>query len=120
MGALKRRAAHFTRRVTDRTPLTEAGLCLDSVSLMDFIAEIETVFGTSVKDEDIAPEHFGTVGRVVRFLEGRVADTRTRQGAVEGPASRRPSPETRPGVGGGKNTAGHRADTRPRTPGRRP
>jgi acyl carrier protein len=70
--ALTRRAPGFPGPLTEDTPLTEGGLGLDSLALMELIAEIEETLGLRLHAADIAPEHFGTPGRLRRFLEQRM------------------------------------------------
>jgi acyl carrier protein len=69
---LQRRAPGFSGAVTDDTPLTDGGLGLDSLALMDLIAEIETTLGLRLQAADISAKNFGTPGRLRRFLAGRM------------------------------------------------
>src|SRR5262245_52638172 len=57
---LRRRAPGFSDVLTDDTPLTEGGLGLDSLALMDLIAEIETTLGLRLQAAEISAENFGT------------------------------------------------------------
>jgi acyl carrier protein len=72
VGALTRRAQGFSDVLTDDTPLTEGGLCLDSLALMDLIAEIETTLKLRLQVAEISAENFGTPGRLRRFLASRM------------------------------------------------
>lgn len=72
VGALARRAPDFQGAIEAETPLADGGLCLDSLALVDLIAEIGQTLGVSVREEEITAEHFGTVWRLLGFLEARL------------------------------------------------
>ena len=40
----------------------------DSLSLLDFILEVERVTGRSIPGEDVVPENFGSLGAISRYL----------------------------------------------------
>ena len=65
---LVRQAPGFREPITDDTPLVDDGLCLDSIALIEVIGAIESGLGVTVEEDDIRPENFGTVGRLVRFV----------------------------------------------------
>jgi acyl carrier protein len=69
--ALRRRAPGFPGPIDDATPLTEDGLCLDSLMLMDLLTEIEATLGIVLGEDEITPANLGTAGRLRLFLEGR-------------------------------------------------
>jgi acyl carrier protein len=46
---------------------------IDSMGVFDLISFIETEFGVEVSNEELVPQHFGTVGGVVRFVESKTA-----------------------------------------------
>ena len=71
IAALARPAPDFFGEMTEATPLADGGLCLDSLALVDLIAEIETTLAVLVHEHEVSPECFGTIGRLVRFLETR-------------------------------------------------
>ena len=48
--------------------LFDAGV-LDSFSLVDFVAEIESEYGISVGDADLRPETFETLAKVEAYVE---------------------------------------------------
>jgi acyl carrier protein len=48
--------------------LFNAGV-LDSFSLVDFVAAIETEYGISVGDADLRPENFETLAKVEAYIE---------------------------------------------------
>ena len=57
-------------RVPDDCDLFEEGL-LDSLGLMRLVAHLEETYRIVVTDEDLVPEHFGTVGGLARFVASR-------------------------------------------------
>jgi acyl carrier protein len=71
--ALRRRAPQFPGDIDDATPITDGGLCLDSLTLTDLIAEIEETFGLVLSEAEITPDNLGTPGRLLAFLRGRVS-----------------------------------------------
>jgi acyl carrier protein len=71
--ALRQRAPNFPGAIDDATPLTEDGLCLDSLSLMDLLTDIEETLGVALSEADITPANLGTMGRLLQFLRGRVS-----------------------------------------------
>jgi thioesterase domain-containing protein/acyl carrier protein len=74
---LARLAPSFKGEITEETPLSEEGLGFDSLGLADLIGEIERELSVEVREEDIQLDNFGTVGRLLRFLESR-ADSDSR------------------------------------------
>jgi acyl carrier protein len=72
---LVERLAHlvpdFLDQISDDTSLVDEGLCLDSIKIMELVTDIESSLEIRIEEEEISPETFGTVGRLVRFLEGR-------------------------------------------------
>jgi acyl carrier protein len=69
---LARLVPEFANAMSDETPLVDEGLCLDSIKLMELVTDIEETLEIRVEEEEVTPETFGTVGRLVRFLESRV------------------------------------------------
>lgn len=68
---LARLAHNFKEEITDETSLTDEGLGLDSLALADLVSDIERGLSIQVREEDISPDTFGTVGRLLRFIESR-------------------------------------------------
>jgi len=62
-------APGYRGAVEDDTPLAEGGLCLDSIALITLVAAIEDRSGVALGEDQLCPEHFGTVARLVRLLE---------------------------------------------------
>lgn len=48
-----------------------ATLQLDSLSLLQLIEELELAFDLRVRASEATPEHFGSLARIVAFVEGR-------------------------------------------------
>lgn len=69
MKTLGRLAPDFEGEIADDTPLADGGLCLDSATLVDLIAEIEEGVGVSIDEDQVSPDIFGTVGRLLTFLD---------------------------------------------------
>ena len=44
-------------------------LGLDSLTMVEFLAELEREFGIQIDDADLTNENFGTLSRVSSFLE---------------------------------------------------
>lgn len=63
---------NFTGEIGDETALAEAGLSLDSLALIDLVGAIDERLGVTVLEHEITSEHFGSVGRLLRFLEARL------------------------------------------------
>ncbi len=71
VGKLAALVPEFTGEITDETSLVDEGLCLDSIKIMELVTDIESSLEIRIEEEDISPETFGTVARLVRFLEAR-------------------------------------------------
>jgi acyl carrier protein len=76
IGALAHLVPEYTQPITDDTSLVEEGLCIDSVGLLELVAAIEKRLGVVVAEDEIRPEHFATVGRLLRFLAVRLEQVR--------------------------------------------
>ncbi len=56
--------------LTENTRLLEEGIC-DSLGLLSLAMELEKRLpGLKVRDQDITPEHFGSIGEICRFVAG--------------------------------------------------
>ena len=62
----------FTGEIGDETALAEGGLGLDSLALIDLVSAIHERLGVTVLEHEITSEDFGSVGRLLRFLEARL------------------------------------------------
>lgn len=56
--------------LTDDYPLLDGGL-LDSVGILQVVAFIESRYGVQVDDEELVPEHFGTLAGISRLVESK-------------------------------------------------
>ena len=54
----------------DEDSLFESG-ALDSFTLTDLVAEVETAFAIQVPDSDLTPRKFDSVARIEAYLESR-------------------------------------------------
>ncbi len=57
-------------RVKDDEPLFESGI-IDSLGVLQLVSFIEDRFGIHVEDEDLVPENFDTIKRIVEFVENK-------------------------------------------------
>ena len=57
-------------QVPDDCDLFAEGL-LDSLGLVRLVAHLEETYRIVVTDEDLVPEHFGTIGQLARFVVSR-------------------------------------------------
>ncbi len=48
---------------------------VDSTGVVELVMFVEETFGFEVADEDIVPEHFDSVERLVRYVQLNVAQT---------------------------------------------
>jgi len=55
--------------------LLESGT-LDSVSVMQLVAFLESTYGITVPDEDMTPDNFDTIAAITAFVERRQAERR--------------------------------------------
>jgi acyl carrier protein len=55
----------------ESTGLLGRGLGLDSIEVLRIVSALEERLAITIDDRELAPEHFYTVGALVRFLEGR-------------------------------------------------
>jgi acyl carrier protein len=44
---------------------------LDSTGVLEVVAFLEKELGLTVQDEDLVPEHFGTINRLVAFADAK-------------------------------------------------
>lgn len=56
--------------VKDDEPLFESGI-IDSLGVLQLVSFIEDRFGIHVEDEDLVPENFDTIKRIVEFVENK-------------------------------------------------
>jgi acyl carrier protein len=56
--------------LTDDLPLIENGV-VDSLGIFHIVSFLEREFGVEILDEELAPEHFGTIGSIARLVESK-------------------------------------------------
>ena len=54
----------------DDVSLIEADL-VDSTCVLELVAHVETAYGITVKDADIVPANFDSIGRIAAFVASR-------------------------------------------------
>jgi acyl carrier protein len=54
----------------DDVSLIEADL-VDSTGILELVAHVETTYGITVKDADIVPANFDSIGRLAAFVASR-------------------------------------------------
>jgi acyl carrier protein len=48
---------------------------LDSTGVLEVVAFLEKDLGLTVQDDELVPEHFGTIDRLVAFVDAKQCDT---------------------------------------------
>jgi acyl carrier protein len=59
--------------LADDLPLIERRV-IDSLRLLHLVARLEAVFRIGIRDEEIVPATFGTIGSLAAFVAARVGD----------------------------------------------
>jgi acyl carrier protein len=57
--------------LSDDVSLIEADL-VDSTGILELVGFVEKTYGIVVKDADIVPANFDSIGRIARFVEARL------------------------------------------------
>ena len=65
-------APDFDGAIGYETPLSDGGLGLDSLAVIDLLVAIEEQLGVTIDETDITLEHFETAARLLRLLEARL------------------------------------------------
>lgn len=60
------------RAIEEDTGLLGQGIGLDSVETLQLVAAAEEEFGITVRDDELMPEHFRTLGTFATFIEQRL------------------------------------------------
>lgn len=68
--------------IDDHASLFEDGLALDSISMAEFIDQIEQHFGVMILDEDLDMSSFSALDRVAALVSQRLNDQQEMQNAV--------------------------------------
>ena len=58
--------------LTDSFPLIENG-AVDSLGIFRIVSFIEDEFGVEILDEELVPQHFGTIGGVAQLVDGKAS-----------------------------------------------
>jgi len=74
--------------LTPDYPLIENHV-VDSMGLFMLVSFVEEQFGVEILDEELVPDNFGTIGTIVRLIEGKSAR------GIEGALRDAGGPETR-------------------------
>jgi acyl carrier protein len=61
--------------LTDDFPLIDSNL-VDSLGIFHIVSFVEREFGVEILDEELVPEHFGTIGGIARLVESKLVDAR--------------------------------------------
>jgi acyl carrier protein len=61
-------ATNKGKKLNDKTLLLEEKV-IDSVGMLELVAFVEKSFDIEVPDEDITPDHFGTIGQLANYIE---------------------------------------------------
>jgi acyl carrier protein len=65
---------HVDRKtITAETPLSQGGLGLDSVDILEIVVSIEHKFGVKVTDAESGKVHFQTIGTIAKFVQAHGA-----------------------------------------------
>jgi acyl carrier protein len=56
------------RGIDENLPLLESGI-IDSLGVLDVVAFLEKSFMIQLSDDELTPENFGTIKRMVSFVE---------------------------------------------------
>ena len=59
--------------LTSDTNLLESGI-IDSLGILDLVSYLEKDFGIVVADEELVPEHFQSISRLVGFIEHKLSE----------------------------------------------
>jgi acyl carrier protein len=59
-------------QLTEDLPLLERGV-IDSVGIFQLVSFIETEYGVEIADEELVPQHFGTLGGISRLIETKLS-----------------------------------------------
>jgi acyl carrier protein len=64
---LKKFPAARKRKLDDLVPLLESGI-IDSLGVLDLVGFLEQEFDVKINDDDLTPENFGNIERMVAFV----------------------------------------------------
>ena len=58
-------------RLDENVSFQESSI-LDSTGFLELITFVEERFGVEIADEELIPEHFDTLGKMARFVDGKL------------------------------------------------
>lgn len=61
--------------VIESTPITQNGLNLDSVDILEIIVQLEHHFGIKMNESESYADHFRNIGTVVNFVDSKAVAT---------------------------------------------
>jgi acyl carrier protein len=61
-----------TDQLDEQTGLLGRGVGLDSIEVLQLIVAIEEEFELTIDDDELAPEHFRSIGTLITFIEQRL------------------------------------------------
>jgi acyl carrier protein len=56
--------------LTEDYPLIDRHV-VDSLGLFELVSFVEGEFGVEIRDEELVPENFGTIGDIVKFVDSK-------------------------------------------------
>jgi len=65
---LRKFPAARKRNLNDAVPLLESGI-IDSLGVLDLVGFLEQTFDMKINDDDLTPENFGNIERMVAFVQ---------------------------------------------------
>ena len=60
-----------TDQLDEQTGLFGRGIGLDSIEILQLVMGIEEEFELTIDDDELAPEHFRSIGNLITFIERR-------------------------------------------------
>lgn len=57
--------------VNETTAITQGGLNLDSIDILELIVNFETSFGIKLNESESYAQHFRNIGSIVEFIESK-------------------------------------------------
>lgn len=61
---------HVDRQsITEKTPITQGGLNLDSIDILELIVNFENIFNIKLNESEPYAEYFKDIGSIVDFIE---------------------------------------------------
>jgi acyl carrier protein len=67
------------RNLDDVVPLLESGI-IDSLGVLDLVGFLEQTFEMKIDDDDLTPENFGNIERVVAFVQKKNSHSKVAAG----------------------------------------